>query len=457
MPNKANIWVPFTKTERDPDTGHVKVYGRVVDDLLDADGQKTDLGWFRSQMDEYQKWMNVREMHQPSAVGVGLSFEDLGSSINFLAEIVDPLAAEKCETGVYKGFSYGIKSTPGNPYKVQKDIGAPHGRITGGTLAEISLCDRPSLPGAIFDIAKILDGDPELELIKALTAEVTKGEPDPELQAAFQLLEDYEIDDAQLMLVTANLVRYIMLRRLHEQAEPDETLQYFLTDFGQMYDTLLSYSHDEAGESWANMASRIISGLATSHTVEEIIADASAGVEGEGDARASSENGELLRNKAIEAPVQLKIALATLTKDFCILCSHDTPCECKDCMGDVHKAMEVEDTMDKTQLAELVKSMTVEERTEIGFVVPEGYVKQEDLDAVKAELADIGKRTMSNGPSLRGAIPVQAQSTDLAALKAEKLGFEEILGKSMDVDTRRYTQLRIQSVAAKIAELTPQE
>ncbi len=454
------LYTPFTKVEAQSD-GTAIVYGTVTDETVDTDGQITDLDWFRKASKGWEQWSNVREMHQASAVGVGIQLEDTGDAILLSSHIIDPVAARKCIEQVYKGYSWGGRSVPGNPVRVVKDAVAPNGRIVSGELVEISVVDRPANPNSVFTLVKndkaLALAEESESLVKALAVTVVKGEPDPELQAAFQLLEDYEIDDAQLMLVTANLVRYIMLRRLHEQAEPDDLLTYFLSDFGSMYDTLLSYSHDEAGESWADMASRIISGLATSHTVEEIIADASAGVEGEGEARAASENGELLRNKAIEAPVQLKIALATLTKDFCIICSHDLPCACKDCMGDMHKTMEVEDTMDKTQLAELIKGMTVEERTEIGFGIPEGYVKREDLDAVKAELAEIGKRTMPGGPSLRGAIPVQAASSELPGLVAEKSQLAEIIKMSTDLDVRRYTQLRLQSVDAKIAELTPQE
>jgi hypothetical protein len=146
----TQAWAGYiTKAEKDPTTGHLMVYGKASGPDLDLDGQIADPRWLRKAMPDWMVWGNVREMHRPSAAGVGKELSAAGDDWNLKALVVDPVAADKVETGVYKGFSIGIKDP-----KVIRDATAPGGRIVGGTVIEVSLVDRPCNPTATMGIAK---------------------------------------------------------------------------------------------------------------------------------------------------------------------------------------------------------------------------------------------------------------------------------------------------------------
>jgi hypothetical protein len=94
---------------------------------------------------------NVREMHQLIAVGklVDIQFDDATKSISVGAKIVDDLAWEKCEAGVYTGFSIGGKLVG----KKQYDQQAGGTRYTVKPL-EVSVVDDPCIPDATFEYVK---------------------------------------------------------------------------------------------------------------------------------------------------------------------------------------------------------------------------------------------------------------------------------------------------------------
>jgi len=92
------------------------------------------------------RFANIREMHRPSAVGIAqeAAIDDKGLYLG--AKIVDGDAWVKVVEGVYKGFSIGGRVTARDP--------ADHRIITGLTLTEISVVDRPANPEAVFDCWK---------------------------------------------------------------------------------------------------------------------------------------------------------------------------------------------------------------------------------------------------------------------------------------------------------------
>lgn len=139
----------IVKSERDPETGDLMVYGKATGPDLDLDGQICDPKWLKSAMPAWMEWGNVREMHGPSAVGVGVTLDEVGQDWYLAARIVDKVAAEKVEKGVYKGYSIGIKNA-----QAVRDSRAPGGRIIGGETVEVSLVDRPCNPTAKMSIAK---------------------------------------------------------------------------------------------------------------------------------------------------------------------------------------------------------------------------------------------------------------------------------------------------------------
>lgn len=430
--NKGNIFVPFTKMEKDEETGHVKVYGQVADALLDVDGQTTDLNWFRQEIQGWEKWMNVREMHQPSAVGVGLEVHDFGDSFSVLAEIVDPLAVEKVLSGVYKGFSYGVKGVPGNPFKVVKDIGgAPNGRICGGAIAEISIVDRPALPAATFNIVKNMQTE-DLVVIAGADKDM-----------AIEAIEAYEMEDSQLMAAAANLVRMIMIRRLKEVADwADGDISPFLSTMGYIYDELLYMSQDEAIDSWEAMVDRFIGSISEGASAGEATADDATKVLAIEKVKAGSVPA-LQALYASVVKVMPSLTETVMASPDAEACTCPETCDCQpNCAGNCTCCGEGE-KMDKTMLAEAIKSMTGDERKELGII------PMEEFEAIKAEVAEMGKKVQVGGPSAAPAIPTIAQMTEGAGLVAEKAMWAA-MEDSVDPQTRGLARMKVAEIQKAI-------
>lgn len=131
--------------------------------------------------DDYMQFANVREMHQPSAVGVvkEYTFDDNGVFIG--THVVDDAAWTKVMAGVYKGFSIGGKKLPGGYDPITKTI-------TALKLTEISLVDRPANPEALITMFKLADNPEGADMQKASTtvpldgaATTTTQKPEDEL------------------------------------------------------------------------------------------------------------------------------------------------------------------------------------------------------------------------------------------------------------------------------------
>jgi phage head maturation protease len=140
------FYAPLAKV----DAEQQMVWGYASTEAEDDQGEIITRDALAAALGEYMKFANIREMHQMSAVGVA---EEAGVDQKGLylgARIVDPRAWDKVKAGVYKGFSVGgrVKSrAPGD-----RNV------ITGLSLTEISLVDRPANPEAIFDCWKAADG-----------------------------------------------------------------------------------------------------------------------------------------------------------------------------------------------------------------------------------------------------------------------------------------------------------
>jgi hypothetical protein len=125
---------------------------------VDKDGEvfdyQTSKPYFKAWSDEISKATdgkslgNVREMHEPSAVGklVEIGFDDELKEVRVAAKIVDEEAWRKCTQGVYTGFSIG-----GTYVKAWKD--GEYTRYTAKPV-EISVVDNPCNPGAHFTALK---------------------------------------------------------------------------------------------------------------------------------------------------------------------------------------------------------------------------------------------------------------------------------------------------------------
>jgi len=125
------------------------VYGYATTEALDSQGERVSKEAVEGALADYMKFANIREMHQPSAVGVAKEANLDEKGLFLCAKVVDDQAWKKVEEGVYKGFSLGGK-------KVVK-VGDT---VTRMCLTEISLVDRPANPEALITLFKLDESVP---------------------------------------------------------------------------------------------------------------------------------------------------------------------------------------------------------------------------------------------------------------------------------------------------------
>lgn len=140
--DKAKIFIPFSKKDSDEQM----VYGYATTEAVDSDGEIIDKNAIINALPDYMKFANIREMHQPSAVGKTHQATMDENGLFIKVKVVDTNAWDKVKEGVYNGFSIG-----GN---VVTKVG---NRITQLKLSEISLVDRPANPGSLFTVIKMGD------------------------------------------------------------------------------------------------------------------------------------------------------------------------------------------------------------------------------------------------------------------------------------------------------------
>lgn len=142
-------YLPFAKVDDDKRM----VWGYASTPALDLDDEVVKLEAIKAALPDYLEWGNIREMHQPSAVGVATetSIDEKGLWLG--AYVTDDQAWRKCkpttlEDGtvippVYKGFSIGGQ--------VVRKVGK---NIESMKLIEISLVDRPANPECRIEVVK---------------------------------------------------------------------------------------------------------------------------------------------------------------------------------------------------------------------------------------------------------------------------------------------------------------
>lgn len=163
-----NLFLPISKVDRTRRT--VSGYATTPD--LDLDGEIVSLDAVKKALPGYWEWRNVREMHQPKAVGVGQETHIDEHGLWLTAKIVDEDAWQKCVEGVYKGFSIGGK-------KLAK-VG---NTITELDWIETSIVDRPANPKCKIEIAKRAKGAKVAYLLK------TRAVPGRKSQALSKMAE----------------------------------------------------------------------------------------------------------------------------------------------------------------------------------------------------------------------------------------------------------------------------
>lgn len=141
-----NFYATIAKLDHDAHT----VYGYASTEALDQQGEIVTRQALEAALPDYMRFANIREMHQPSAVGVAEEAQIDDKGLWLGARVVDERAWEKVKKGVYKGFSIGGRVTARDPQNRRI--------ITGVDLTEISLVDRPANPEAVFEMVKHIDG-----------------------------------------------------------------------------------------------------------------------------------------------------------------------------------------------------------------------------------------------------------------------------------------------------------
>ena len=156
-----SLYCPLRKV----DAESREVWGYASTEAVDSEGEIVRRAALEAALPDYMRFANIREMHQPSAVGVAEAAAVDDRGLYLRARIVDGAAWLKVREGVYKGFSIGGRVTARDP--------GDRRIITGIDLTEISLVDRPANPEAVFSVWKRSDGKERIKM-GVLTPEAIK-------------------------------------------------------------------------------------------------------------------------------------------------------------------------------------------------------------------------------------------------------------------------------------------
>jgi len=140
MNDKINIFAEITKVDKDKRM----IEGYASTETLDSQGEIVSRKAITDALDGFMEYANVREMHQPSAVGVVKTAKIDEKGLHIKAKIVDDNAWNKVKEGVYKGFSIG------GQILVKKS-----NKILQMMMNEVSVVDRPANPDAKFSLIKM--------------------------------------------------------------------------------------------------------------------------------------------------------------------------------------------------------------------------------------------------------------------------------------------------------------
>lgn len=190
----------------DEDERMVYGYG-TREDVVDSYGTIIDMDSVRKCIPGYAKYANVREMHQPSAVGRADDITVDETGVYLGVKVVDDNAWKKVTERVYKGFSIGGK----------KDYQEGN-RIFMKEITEFSLVDRPSNYGCGIDEYRVHEENINMAKKKV---EIERVEEAPEITTKVPDVARYageEICDASTALSALSSIMWLMNR---EQDEAD--------------------------------------------------------------------------------------------------------------------------------------------------------------------------------------------------------------------------------------------
>jgi hypothetical protein len=190
MMSSIKLFGQLQKAEKQDD-GTLIVSGIASSEAVDGDGERIKASAIKAALPDYMAFGAVREMHQPIAAGVALKCEVQPDGKTYIeAKIVDPVTIQKVEAGVLQGFSVGGKVTGRD--SLDKSI------ITGISLTEISLVDRPCNPEARVSLCKMEDGEEDKDKGKDKDKDKGKGEgEESEPESDPEKDEDKDDDEAE--------------------------------------------------------------------------------------------------------------------------------------------------------------------------------------------------------------------------------------------------------------------
>lgn len=158
---KFLISLPFIKVDKEKRI----VSGYATTDAIDKQGEQVD---YEASKEAFKNWgMNVREMHEPTAVGKAVSWapDDQKRGIKVDAYISKGAEStwQKILDGTLKAFSIGGQ-TISKTQQIIKDEstgGQRHiTKINSYKLTELSLVDNPANPDATFELVKMVGDIP---------------------------------------------------------------------------------------------------------------------------------------------------------------------------------------------------------------------------------------------------------------------------------------------------------
>lgn len=164
---------PIEKWEK-TDDGDLIVYGKATDGSVDSDDQIVSPSWSAKALADWHgtDGGNVRVQHQalrdPAGKSLSVEIDKDGDSGHWVKSlIVEPVAKRLVEKGILRAYSVGIA----RPVIKRDPSGKARGGIVdGGSLAEISLVDRPANKACGFILGKA-DKSGEIEVTGELVGD----------------------------------------------------------------------------------------------------------------------------------------------------------------------------------------------------------------------------------------------------------------------------------------------